>query len=1105
MEENFLNQGFEYLNRLISFNRKIHLEHDVILEDIIEIDGNDLIIDGKGHTIDACGKTQIFKITGKNILIKNTIFKNALSKKSGAAIFNYKGNLTLTNCRFINNASSNGDGGAVCNWGGVLTIEGCDFTHNSSNKDGGAIFNGNTMTITNCKFSKNNSKRGASIFNKDKSTLTLNDTVFKRNNDSTLKNTHINNEIFNKGIININSFEKEYFKRFIKFGFLHCFSSNSKSFKDFKKLITDSNEEIILDFDVEFSDEDSPISLDIDNLVINGNNHTVDALAKSNILTVNSKNVTLKNINFKNSNSKESCLEITNQSSLNLINCSFENNMAENGGAINNEGKLMLNECNFENNVCEINGGAINNEGDMSLTDCNFKDNISFKYGGALNNCRFLKMVGCEFKSNLTEYGGAINNELSGLTNINKSSFKKNIASKQGGIIFNDGSVSIANSEFSKNISNKNCHLIYQRGDEDSELIIEYVNFSEKTTENNLIHLKEGFCLIKSCQFDVNEDYYIVHNQNAHLKYEKTRLINSNTKAILNSGNLSIRKKENMESAIKNNGSLNYLDEKLPKDWKGFTYLDNLIHSGPKKITLDCDILMHLSEQDFYEGGIDIDEDNLVIDGDGHSIDANNFSRIFLISSKNVIIKNIKFVNGKYFKNKLDGENEGGGAIYSMPNSSVDIKDCLFLQNKSRNSAGAILNKSKSFKIDNSNFENNLAKNRAGTILNFNSLIDLSSVRFINNYATSSGCVYNENSSFDLIHGVFYDNCADKAGVISNNDSFIKLNDCRFRNNSSNNCAGVILNYKNSSEFYNCSFEKNNSNGEGGVIFNKSGNLTLDKCKFTQNSSKENGGGIFNSESYLYLVDCNFTGNSAINRGGAIENNFKSEVYLRDCMFSKNSAEDGGTISNMKKCKLSLKNSTFENNNANDNGGAVYNFFGFVSVEGCNFSTNESKYAGAFDNYLGFVVIKKTNFRENNAKESGGAIFNGGMMESLEDCLFKNNASLLKGGAIYQTKSSSASISNSTFKYNKAYGNGGVGGAIFNNSHYNESVEFGLDLINCDFSDNCANDNGGAILNRGYINLNKCNFANNYTVKKGEPIKNDGRNVKISIKNTKIK
>ena len=97
MEENFLNQGFEYLNRLISFNRKIHLEHDVILEDIIEIDGNDLIIDGKGHTIDACGKTQIFKITGKNILIKNTIFKNALSKKSGAAIFNYNGNLTLTN------------------------------------------------------------------------------------------------------------------------------------------------------------------------------------------------------------------------------------------------------------------------------------------------------------------------------------------------------------------------------------------------------------------------------------------------------------------------------------------------------------------------------------------------------------------------------------------------------------------------------------------------------------------------------------------------------------------------------------------------------------------------------------------------------------------------------------------------------------------------------------------------------------------------------------------------------------------------------------------------------------------------------------------------
>lgn len=1105
MQKDFSNKGFDYLDRLIHYNRKIVLDADIDLDNVIEIDGNDLIIDGKGHTIDALAKTQIFQITGDNILIKNVTFKNACSKKSGAAISNFKGKLTLTNCKFINNVSSNGDGGAICNWDGALTIEECKFIKNSSNNDGGALFNGNEMTITDCIFTDNSSKRGLSIFNKSDSSLGLKNSVFKRGKDSPSHDAHINNEIFNKGIINIDSFEKEYYKKLIRFGFIHCFSANAKPLKNLQNLIDESQKEIALDFDIELSDDDAEICINVDDMVIDGNGHTIDALAKNSILTINSKNVTLKNINFKNSNSKDACLKITGKSSLNIVKCSFENNFSEKGGAIDNHGKLTVCECNFENDSCEIDGGAINNNGDLTLTKCSFKNNISFKSGGSISNGRFLKLEGCKFNSSLAEYGGAIKNDLSGLANIIKCSFEGNMAFHQGSIIFNDGHISISNSRFLKNASNKDCHMIYQGGDVDSELVVEYCSFSQKLSQNNLIYLKDGFCLIKSSKFDVNDDYYMVYNENASLKYLQAKFADSNEKAIFNSGNLSIRKEERIENTIKNMGVLNYIDEKLPEDWKGFTYLDNLIHSHSKNVFLDCDIEMHLSEQDFYEGGIGIDRDNLVIDGKGHTIDANDFSRIFLISSRNVVIKNVKFINGKYFKSKFDFEDNGGGAIYAMPGSSAEIRDCIFSHNKSRNSAGAILNKSKYLKIKNLRFENNTAKNKAGTIFNIKSSVDLIDVDFIDNSAASSGCICNKNSHVDMSNIQFSKNHAHSAGAISNHGSSVRLDGCRFGDNFSDDCAGAVLNYRTSCEFDDCKFLNNNSNGEGGVIFNQYGDVELNNCRFIKNTSKQNGGGIFNKNSSLSLVECNFTNNSASDRGGAIENNFDSKICLRDCRFSGNSADSGGAISNMKKCRLSIKNSNFKNNSAEHDAGAVFNHFGFTDIDNCRFLSNKSeKYAGAFDNYLGWVNIKKTKFKNNSVKAYAGAIFNGGMIKMIGGCHFENNHALLKGGAIYATKSSSTNISESKFNSNRAIGNGGLGGAIFNNSYSDGSIECWMDLVDCEFLDNTANDDGGAIFNKGAITLDKCYFDNNITVKQGETFKNDGRNVKVSIKNTNL-
>ena len=75
--------------------------------------------------------------------------------------------------------------------------------------------------------------------------------------------------------------------------------------------------------------------------------------------------------------------------------------------------------------------------------------------------------------------------------------------------------------------------------------------------------------------------------------------------------------------------------------FKNFKYLDELIHSGAKEIILDSDIFLDSNEELEYLKGIELDVNNIVIDGNGHTIDANGKARIFKSSSRNIMIKNI--------------------------------------------------------------------------------------------------------------------------------------------------------------------------------------------------------------------------------------------------------------------------------------------------------------------------------------------------------------------------------------------------------------------------------------------------------------------------------
>ena len=99
--------------------------------------------------------------------------------------------------------------------------------------------------------------------------------------------------------------------------------------------------------------------------------------------------------------------------------------------------------------------------------------------------------------------------------------------------------------------------------------------------------------------------------------------------------------------------------------------------------------------------GILINKDNFILNGNGHTIDGKNQSRIFNITGNNITINNLTFING----NMSDGDGEGG-AIFS--NVSITLNNVKFANNQAKY-GGAIYIENKST-INNAILTNNQAR-----------------------------------------------------------------------------------------------------------------------------------------------------------------------------------------------------------------------------------------------------------------------------------------------------------------------------------------------------------------------------------------------------------
>ena len=714
------------------------------------------------------------------------------------------------------------------------------------------------------------------------------------------------------------------------------------NFRNLDDLIRSGIKKIVLNSDVVLDDEevdDYPegIVLDVENIVIDGDGHTIDANGKTMIFKVKGDNVTITNVTFRGGfgdGYQKGGGAILNLGKLTLVDCIFRaNNVKEvGGGAIVNSNSLTLTNCKFYNNNsegdCYAEGGAILTSGLLSLTQCIFENNMAEKSGGAIYNVldSQLNVEDCTFENNSVKKngffifgkGGAISNH--GKTTCTGSTFINNLSS-EGRSIFNFGELSIFKSKFLSSSSSSDIHQV----DEDATIQIEYSKSRGK------IQIDEGSCTVKKSKFCDAEDFNI-HNEGGIL----TCIIEaSDFTSIYNNNIINIPKDIEFENRIQKgaNSIIRYIDKGPDDDFRGFDYLNSIIMKCQSSLLLDCDITFHPTEQNFFEGGIELSKD-IVIDGNGHTIDAANMSRVFFIMGVNVVLKNIIFKNGRYFKSFFDTSKNGGGAILALPGSSLTIENCEFTDNTSRESAGAISNKGNPMKIIGTTFTNNSCRDSGGCV-DSNSNLDIIDCSFNDNFSRYNGAVVASSGELKILESTF-DNC--RGGAVMHFGS-MRMKDSRFKNNHGNE-GGAISTF-NIICMDNCIFENNSSNQDGGAIecenildlrnsvFKSNqaeygnggaicyrGDAKIEKCKFEFNKSVYGlGGAIHVQRGQLDINECDFKRNSSRWGAGAVHaNKFKPDKgvchNIANCSFKSNSTSNGTVYNN---CIMKLRNCIFDN------------------------------------------------------------------------------------------------------------------------------------------------------------------------------------------------
>ena len=946
--------------------------------------------------------------SGEFCLIDNCYFENCTAS-NGGAIQSQSVNSTISNCIFINNSANltNGLGGALrfngqygrienciftnnnASEGGAVKFDGsfcymgfCNYTNNTATIDGGALcVNAQNSTVENCTFTNNTAPSGKDFF--AHGTYTINfiglkfDTLYLTNNNYTysVADGYGTNYQRPAAWLDTNTFLDSFLD-----------TSHGKATIYLVGEIT-SLPEKILNIDgleiVGYHPENNP-----EPCVVNmeGWDHRA-------FTTTGDGEIRFENITFKNSNINENATEFNggvikvSSEVVSIVNCTFTNNTAKNGGCIyvtDGSNIFTINTCNFTYNNA-TNGGAVYIEGtnNSMIYHSYFDYDTADLGGGAIyynsTNILYYYIDDKETAQNNPTIFGSHNTATLIDENNTKDVYKQDCVSCVMDVyVLKDSYYTAADQGQAPNKPTGSLKLAFAMIA--SQGTIHFIG------PNDSFDLYEMYHSTYPGDFDENGVYKYTHGKFG-ITFEGNNTSLTNVRFELAS--VAYETKVYNMTFHDTNGAV-------------------IICNARDCVMNNCTIINNGNNT--VDGVLQINAIGALINNTKFINNTGvNGAALYLSSNANdTVIKDSEFINNT-------GVN-GAGAYIEAGN--IEMNGCTFTNNTVTSNGGAAYVNGNGTSLVNCNFTSNHASSTGGALYltgdaNNTQIIN---ARFINNTASGdAGAIRLLSNGTSIVDSVFSLNKGSHGSSVFIFGNNTLISRCNFTNNNASSYDGAVIVWTKATEntiIEYSLFENNYANRNGGAI--RIDQFTIvNNCTFINNTAKQNGGAISSQGDSIY-ANSTFTNNKATANGGAIYC-YNDGLNILNCNFTDNNATSNGGAVYSKSCNIS--DSNFIGNNAT-NGGAIY-FISNGNVTACTFTNNTATELGGGIYVAGNgLSLTKSNFTGNKAV-NGSAVYLNETVTSftVKDCEFKNNVAEERG-TVYLVGVTGLSLGNSVFEDN---------------------------------------------------------------------------------------
>ena len=651
---------------------------------------------------------------------------------------------------------------------------------------------------------------------------------------------------------------------------------------------------------------------------------------------------------------------------LTLTRCMIHNN--DGGAVFATDSNLTLTENIFQNNTAE-NGGALymHRNNILILTHNTLQNNVATLIGAGLyvetnNTLVFTENV---FENNLAKYaGGALCVVQENTLILTQNVFQQSMAGLNGGTLYvhTNNTLTLTGNTFQNNSANASGGVLHV------------------VTNNTLILMRNTF-----------------QNSSANLGGGVLYVGTHNV--------LTLSENTFQNSSANIGGGVIYVQTNNTLTLTGNAFQNNTANSAGGALTIYTYNVLNLLENTFWknlaveDGGAIVANKNNILTITQCMFQDNSANHaggaLTVIEDTTLILKYNTFLN-----NSADG----GGALFA-DSSTIVVTENTFQHNSANNGGAIYIGINSTIIIMKSTFQNNYADLSGGCLESFeNNTIALTENTFLYNVADFGGVlsVY-RNCALNIMGNVFHNSDAVIGGVLHTEQSSIVLTNNYFPDNRAQLMGGIIFCIASNLSIQSQHRLWNNTAQYGGGVAAIDCRVTLAGNTSFENNTATYGGGLYADGSHLHISGCtSFVNNLATKNGGGAYTSRSVLSTKQRVTFQENSAlNNGGGMMLTGGSKIYLQPNTyfnFTNNFAKQKGGALMiqesNSLSFCTELPCIFLTGtecffqiqtQAKYAtGTPISEITELHNILLHFRNNTALEAGATLYGG----SIDYCTF---------------------------------------------------------------------------------------------------------------------